>query len=134
MADSKLTGFAAELRAFALSLPETTEDFPWGERAFKVKGKAFVFMSAEELRFSMKLPETGNQALVLPFADPTHYGLGKHGWITFSPTGRITKALKEQFLDWARESYRAVAPKKLARALDEEPPKPTKKRVRRSAS
>ncbi len=117
MAQSKLSGFAAELREYALSLPETTEDFPWGERAFKVKGKAFVFLNAEELSFSMKLPHTGNQALVLPFADPTHYGLGKHGWITFKPTGRITKALKQQFFDWALESYKAVAPKKLSAAV-----------------
>ena len=117
MSQPKLSGFAAELREYALSLPETTEDFPWGERAFKVKGKAFVFLNAEELSFSMKLPQTGNQALVLPFADPTHYGLGKHGWITFKPSGRISKALKQQFFDWALESYKAVAPKKLAREV-----------------
>jgi len=84
-------------------------------------------MTAEALRFSMKLPETGYQALTLPFADPRHYGLGKHGWITFKPSSRISKALKEQFFGWARESYRAVAPKKLARAL-EEPAAPAKKK------
>jgi len=120
MPQPKISGFAAELREYALSLPETTEDFPWGERAFKVKGKTFVFLNAEELSFSMKLPKTGFQALTLPFAASTGYGLGKAGWITFKPTGRITKALKEQFFDWALESYVAVAPKKLARqALDE---------------
>lgn len=117
MTKQKLDGFAAELRDYALSLPETTEDFPWGERAFKVKGKAFVFLNAEELSFSMKLPQTGFQALTLPFASPTHYGLGKAGWITFKPTGRINKALKQQFFDWALESYKAVAPKKLAREV-----------------
>jgi len=117
MPQKKIAGFAAELREYALSLPETTEDFPWGERAFKVKGKAFVFLNAEELSFSMKLPTTGFQALTLPFAVPTGYGLGKAGWITFKPTGRITKALREQFFDWALESYAAVAPKKLAREV-----------------
>ena len=114
MTKDALTGFAAELREYALGFPETTEDFPWGERAFKVKGKAFVFLSVSDgLSFSMKLPKSVFQALALPVASPTHYGLGKHGWVTFAP-GRITKALKQQFFDWVLESYKAVAPAKLA--------------------
>jgi len=114
----KLSGFAAELREYALSFPEATEDTPWGERAFKVKGKAFVFLSAsDELSFSMKLPKTGFQALTLAFAEPTHYGLGKHGWVTFKPKSRVSRALKQQFFDWVLESYKAVAPAKLARDL-----------------
>ena len=36
----------ALLRDHALSYPETYEEFPWGERAIKVKGKVFVFMGA----------------------------------------------------------------------------------------
>ena len=109
----KLNGIAAEIRTFALGLPETTEDFPWGERAFKVRGKAFVFLSVSEgVSFSVKLPKSGKQALVLPFTEPTHYGLGKHGWVTVRPP-KDTKALREQIEDWIRESYRAVAPAKL---------------------
>jgi predicted DNA-binding protein (MmcQ/YjbR family) len=118
MMKQPLTGFAAELRERALALPEATEDFPWGEHAFKVRGKGFLFLSVEEgLSFSMKLPESGIQALALPIAEPTQYGLGKHGWVTFRP-GRVTKALKQQFFDWLLESYRAVAPAKLANAID----------------
>jgi hypothetical protein len=30
------------LRDYALGFPEATEDFPWGERAIKVKGKVFL--------------------------------------------------------------------------------------------
>jgi hypothetical protein len=30
------------LRATALAYPTATEDFPWGERAIKVGGKAFL--------------------------------------------------------------------------------------------
>jgi len=120
MSVPKLTGYAAELREFALSLPETTEDFPWGERAFKVKSKAFVFLGTHdgELSFSVKLPKTGNQALALPFAEPTHYGLGKHGWVTIRPKKKISKTLQAQIRDWIIESYRAVAPAKLAKSLD----------------
>ena len=55
-------------------------------------------------------------ALALPIAEPTHYGLGKHGWVTFKPR-RVSKALKQQFFDWILESYVAVAPAKLARSV-----------------
>ena len=37
----------ARLRSFALSYPEAREEFPWGERAFKVAGKTFVFLSSQ---------------------------------------------------------------------------------------
>jgi predicted DNA-binding protein (MmcQ/YjbR family) len=48
----------AALRDFALTYPEAHEDFPWGHRAIKVRGKAFVFMSKDEpgLGLSVKLP------------------------------------------------------------------------------
>lgn len=107
-----------ELRKFALSFPEAVEDFPWGERVAKVKGKVFVFLGCDPapgaaIGLSVKLPESGAEALELPFAKPTGYGLGKSGWVSASfepgekPPVEILKA-------WIRESYRAVAPKKLA--------------------
>jgi predicted DNA-binding protein (MmcQ/YjbR family) len=118
-----LTGFADTLRKSALALPEATEDFPWGERAFKVRGKGFLFLSVSDaVSFSMKLPKSGIQALALPFAEPTHYGLGKHGWVTFTLPRRMSKALEEQFFDWLLESYTAVAPAKLAKTISITPP------------
>src|SRR2546423_14589420 len=79
------------LRAMALSYPDTTEDFPWGERAIKVKGKAFLFMRAEDgtVSFSVKLPVSGAEALEESFTEPTLYGLGKHGWVP--ATGDTTR-------------------------------------------
>jgi len=116
-----LTGFAAKLRKYALAFPEATEDFPWGERAWKVRGKGFAFLGGYEgVSFSVKLPKSGAQALALPFAEPTHYGLGKHGWVTFTLPKRVTRALEDQCYAWIRESYRAVAPAKLAKALTDE--------------
>lgn len=110
-----LTGIAARLREMALAYPETTEDFPWGERAIKVRGKVFVFIGNEggAVSFSVKLPSTGMQALALPFAEPTHYGMGKHGWVTIRIPKRVTRAFEAQVADWVKESYVAVAPKKL---------------------
>ncbi len=105
---------AARLRAAALALPETVEEFPWGHTAVKVRGKAFVFLSGEgeALSVSCKLPASHGAALLLPFAAPTGYGLGKSGWVTATfPKGQLAPV--ELLVEWIGESYRAIAPKKL---------------------
>jgi predicted DNA-binding protein (MmcQ/YjbR family) len=108
------------LRAQGMAYPDVTEAFPWGHRTLKVRGKAFVFMvsDADGFRLSVKLPHSGVAALVLPFASPTRYGMGKSGWVTasFGPKDRIPGDLLASWLD---ESYRAVAPKRLVAALDQ---------------
>ena len=119
------------LRAKALSFPETTEEFPWGERAIKVRGKAFIFMRAtgKDVSFSVKLKDSLAEALELGYVEPTHYGLGKHGWVTAS-VDASREAPVELFETWLDESYRAVAPKKLVASLDAKPEEtsPRKKR------
>jgi predicted DNA-binding protein (MmcQ/YjbR family) len=107
------------LRALALDFPETTEDFPWGERAFKVRGKVFLFLHAEgrEVSFSVKLPHSSAEALELPNVEPTGYGLGKHGWVT-ARVDATRDAPLESFEAWIEESYRAVAPKRVVATLD----------------
>lgn len=118
----------AKLRDLALSFPETTEDFPWGHRALKVKGKTFCWMGTgkeagaedDDFFISCKLPETGAFALSLKGVEPTGYGLGKSGWVSarFKPGKAPVKMLEE----WLVESYCAVAPKKLAKQLSEPSP------------
>lgn len=109
------------LRETALEYPQTEEAHPWGETAIKVKGKTFLFMrlTPTELSFSVKLPKSGIQALALPFAKPTEYGMGKHGWVTVR-VAKSTKALESQCIEWLDESFRAVAPKKVLDQLDGE--------------
>ena len=122
MARAKKTGSKAEqtLREFALSYPETHEEFPWDHRAMKVRKKVFVFLGTNDTGFfaSMKLPESHPMALEFPFTSPTGYGLGKHGWVSaqFGPKDKIPLDLLK---DWIDESYRAVAPKKLIALLPE---------------
>lgn len=108
----------SELRAFALSFPEAREEFPWGESAFKISGKVFVFMyvHAEGLNLSLKLPLSNENALAQPFAEPTGYGLGKSGWVT-SKFGTHERVPMETLKRWIEESYRAVAPKKFVALL-----------------
>ena len=112
-----------ELIDFALGFPEAYEDHPWGERVAKVKKKVFLFSGAGpgELGFSVKLPESGREALLLPFTEPTGYGLGKSGWVSarFAEGDAFPGPLVKR---WVEESYRAVAPKRLVAQLGEEAP------------
>jgi predicted DNA-binding protein (MmcQ/YjbR family) len=106
------------IRKLALSYPAVTEDFPWGHSAFKVKGKAFVFLSLheDEVSMSVKLPQSRDIAVDLPFTEPTHYGLGKHGWVT-AHLRLKPKPPMDLVKSWIGESYRAIAPKKLVASL-----------------
>lgn len=121
MAKAARQKLETKLRALALVYPGVREDHPWGESAFKVKEKVFLFMHAGEdrLSFSVKLPHTGPAALSLPFTAPTGYGLGKSGWVS----GRIETGREVPFevlSAWIDESFRAVAPKTVIKAMDEE--------------
>ena len=115
----QLQSAEVSLRKLALTYPQATEDFPWGHRAFKVKKKMFLILSFDKDVFNvtMKLPDSGKQAVQLPFAEPTGYGLGKSGWVTasFGPKDKVPIELLE---DWMDESYRAIAPKKLVQELE----------------
>ena len=111
------------LSDFALSLPEVHEDFPWGHPALKVRKKSFLFMSteaelSERLGASMKLPESADLALSLPFTEPTGYGLGKSGWVSIRFAQGDDLPPADVLLEWVEESYRAIAPKTLSRRLD----------------
>jgi predicted DNA-binding protein (MmcQ/YjbR family) len=130
-------GNQGALRAFALAYPGTHEDFPWGERVIKVKGKVFVFLGRDEagLGLTVKLPQSGLMALGLPFASPAGYGMGKSGWVTvqFAPREKPPMDLMRAWID---ESYRAVAPKKLVATLsgpDAAPPSRTKTKTKTKA-
>jgi predicted DNA-binding protein (MmcQ/YjbR family) len=122
----------AALRAHAMAKPQATEHFPWGERAIKVKGKVFLFMHCDATRLSLstKLPASSSVALLLPFANPTGYGLGKAGWVSAafeSPADPPVDMLRA----WIDESYQAIAPAKLAALAGTDAPparKPAKAR------
>lgn len=119
---NELRRVSRSLRQYALFFPDATEDFPWGERVVKVKGKVFVFLGADPapggpMGLSIKLPESGRDALDLPFTRPTGYGLGKSGWVTATFQAKDRPPV-EILRAWIRESYCAVAPKKLAAELE----------------
>jgi predicted DNA-binding protein (MmcQ/YjbR family) len=118
---------ADSLRKCALTYPGAHEDSPWGHAAFKIGKKVFLFLSVDGdgLSAGVKLDRSRFEALELPFTEPTHYGLGKHGWVTsiFKPKDKIPMGFLEQWID---ESYRLIAPKKLVKQLDEGAPAKSK--------
>lgn len=118
----RIRAMAAELREHCLTYPGAVEEFPWGQPATKVNGKVFMFHATEValeegLGFSLKLPASAEEVLLLPFASPTGYGLGRSGWVTIKvqPDEAPPLSVLEAWID---ESYRAVAPKKRLAELD----------------
>ena len=109
-----------ELRRFGLSYPEAHIKSPWPNHMdLAVRGKTFAYLNQEgnPLGISCKLPSSWALALELPFAKPTGYGLGRSGWVSASFALDDTPPV-EILKQWIDESYRAQAPKKLAKLID----------------
>jgi predicted DNA-binding protein (MmcQ/YjbR family) len=110
----------AQVREFALSHPGAWEDFPWDESVAKAGRKVFVFFGSEERAgpplMTVKLAESHGHALTIEGAARTGYGLGRAGWVDvpLEAEGVTLELLR----DWVEESYRIVAPKRLAAELD----------------
>lgn len=109
-----------DLRSFGLAYPGAHLKSPWpGHLDLAVEDKTFAYLSleGEPLAISCKLPQSSEDALMLPGAKPTAYGLGKWGWVSiaFDPADAIPV---EMLKAWIDESYRSQAPKKLVRQLD----------------
>jgi predicted DNA-binding protein (MmcQ/YjbR family) len=119
LASARQSRTEKSLRSYALKFPDAVEEFPWGERVIKVRGKIFVFLGIFDatLRVGVKLPTSAEMALTLPFCEPTGYGLGRAGWITarFAADDQPPLGLLKGWID---QSYRAIAPKSLVRQLD----------------
>ena len=109
------------LRLHGLAFPEAGEDFPWGHTALKVRNKTFAWLDETDgkLSLTVKLPVSRDFAESFDFAEPAGYGLGRSGWIScrFGASEAPDLDLLQR---WLAESYRAVAPKKLAALLPEE--------------
>jgi predicted DNA-binding protein (MmcQ/YjbR family) len=50
-------------------------------------------------------------------ATPTGYGLGRHGWVTITLTGRLGAPRWQEVEEWVETSYTLVAPRRLARQV-----------------
>ena len=110
------------LEAIVGELPEAerVDIEAWGgEPTFRVRNKNFVFTNAEATGMSVKLPkeEAAAVAATDPGAEPTGYGLGRHGWVSVELAPDADDARWQQVTEWVRTSYTMVAPKRLAKIV-----------------
>jgi predicted DNA-binding protein (MmcQ/YjbR family) len=113
------------LEAICLRLPnaERVDIEAWdGEPTFRVSGKNFVFTDKAATGISVKLPKDEAEAVCATDAgaEPTGYGLGRHGWVSVQLGAKPSKDRWQQVEEWVRTSYTLVAPKKLAKLVLEE--------------
>ena len=115
-----MSHFADELRALALSLPETYEDEPWGNPVFKVAdNKMFASMSVDGdfVRITVKLTaEEREIAHLLPYVSTARW-VGRYGWVTAEVTDDESL---DAALEWLRESYWLKCPAELKSAVEGE--------------
>jgi hypothetical protein len=124
MPATKNTPLSKVLREFGLTYPGAHTKSPWpGHFDLAVNDKTFAYLSTDDEPFgiSCKLPFSCSAALMLPFTEPTPYGLGKSGWVSAKFGANDALPPIELFQAWIDESYRAQAPKKLVKSLPHAP-------------
>ena len=112
----------ARLERIVARLPEAerVDIEAWGdEPTFRVRGKNFVFTDQTARGLSVKLPKDEAAAVVASDlrAEPTGYGLGRHGWVSVDVGDDADASRWQQVEEWVRTSYTLVAPKTLARIV-----------------
>lgn len=111
----------AELTAYGLTLPETDAAPGWAfTRCLRVRGKMFVVFGdkaepLDALTITVKLPASYEMVQDLPFVRPGSPWYRRHQWAIarFGPDDDIL-AERDTLKAWLRQSYAAVAPKRLA--------------------
>ena len=110
------------LERIASSLPETerVDIAEWGgSPSFRVRGKNFLFSDLDGVSLTLKLSRDEAHAVVAtdPTAEPTGYGLGRHGWISFTFAADADQERWQEVEEWVWTSYSLVAPRSLATQL-----------------
>ena len=112
------------LRKLCLALPEAHEVEAWGEPTFRVRNKMFATYAAPNNHHGAGRPAVwckaapGNQELMVRDAPERFFVppyVGKSGWIGVWLDGDVDWAELAELL---RDSYRLVAPRKLAVLVD----------------
>ena len=114
----------AELTAYGLTFPETTAGPGWTvTRALYVRKKMFAVFGAtgeplDALTMIVKLPVSAEMAEDLPFVRPARGWYRQHNWVTahFGPDDNVLAEM-HTLKGWLKQSYIAVAPKKLGRMM-----------------
>jgi predicted DNA-binding protein (MmcQ/YjbR family) len=101
---------------------ERVDIVEWGDHpTFRVRGKNFVFCDADAAHLTVKLTPAEAAAVVAtdPRIEPAGYGLGRHGWVAIALNPQLDEDGWQEVEAWVRTSYTLVAPRTLARIVEE---------------
>jgi len=113
------------LRKICLALPEAHEVEAWGEPTFRIRNKLFAMYASADSHHGAGRPAVwckaapGNQSLMVRaesdrFFVPPY--VGPSGWVGIHLDDEVDW---DQLAELIRDSFRLIAPKRLARSLDE---------------
>lgn len=111
----------ARLREFCLRLPDAAEREAWGDPTWRVKNKIFAMQKGSYAggRPSLWLKAAEGAQDLLVKSNPGVFFVppyvGSKGWVGIHLDGRVPWRLVEELVT---ESYRLIAPKRLAAMLD----------------
>jgi hypothetical protein len=116
----------AALTAYALTFPGATTGPGWAfTRGLYVTGKMFAIFGdkaqpLDALTIILKLPISAEMVAGLPFVREAKGWYKQHNWVIadFGPEDDILAEL-DMLKAWLRQSYVAIAPKKLSKQLGE---------------
>ena len=106
---------------------ERVDIVEWGDHpTFRVRGKNFVFCDADAAHLTVKLTAAEADAVVAtdPRVEPAGYGLGRYGWVAISLNSELDANGWQELEEWVRTSYTLVAPRNLARIVEEADTRP----------
>ncbi|MGW0635963.1 MmcQ/YjbR family DNA-binding protein [Nocardia salmonicida] len=109
----KVTG--DDVRAYVLSLPQTTEQFAWGMPIFRVAGKLFLTLPEDETSMAVRCPILDRDELVL--AEPDKFWIASHE--SGNPWVRVRLVAlddREELEAIITDSWRQAAPRALLEA------------------
>ena len=107
------------VRRICLAFPEAYEEETWGEATFRIRKKIFAMAGGHDGGRSLSLKTTrGEQESLLAQGAPYFYPayVGTKGWIGVDLTS--AKVDWDEVTELLVESYRLIAPKRLAAQLD----------------
>lgn len=124
-----------QLKKIVGRLPEAVEDTPWGSIHWKVRGKIFGGWGRDAKEGSSIGFKTDKELQAMLVKSDPRFSIaayvGKHGWVDMKLAEKPDWAEVEHFIV---ESYRMIAPAKLAAQLGGAAPAPAKKPARRAAA
>jgi len=108
-----------QLKQVALGFPGAEFAVILGDHeVVRVKDKVFLWLGGEDggCSFGVRLPQSQDAAMAMPFVEPMGYGMAKWGWVSvaFKKGADVPVPMLRE---WLEESYRKVAPKKLSAQL-----------------